>query len=85
MTSFSANFGDRPTEEKNGVYIFRIKGSIYHQIGALVRVNERPKYLQLYIYDTQNEIENRLQINPTLDRNVLQSLHNMLDRVNPFV
>jgi hypothetical protein len=40
---------------------FVISGQNYHRIGSLVPTDgSRPKFAQLYIYDTQNEISNRL-------------------------
>lgn len=39
---------------------FVISGQNYHRIGSLVpNVGETPKFAQLYVYDTQNEIQNR--------------------------
>lgn len=40
---------------------FVISGQNYHRIGTLLpSEGERPKFAQLYIYDTQNELSNRL-------------------------
>ncbi|MCI16026.1 ATP-dependent DNA helicase PIF1 [Trifolium medium] len=40
---------------------FVIYGQNYHQLGSLVpSPGQRPKFAQLYIYDTQNEIPSRL-------------------------
>ncbi|XP_074350193.1 uncharacterized protein LOC141689735 [Apium graveolens] len=49
-----------------------------------------PNFCQLYVYDTQNEIENRLKVvgqvnGNSIDRDVLQGILNMLDEVNPLV
>ncbi|CAG8622474.1 13668_t:CDS:2 [Dentiscutata erythropus] len=46
----------------DGVYTFRVHGGIYHSIESLLPDNETPKFLQLYINDTENETENRLTI-----------------------
>lgn len=42
-------------------------------------------YAQLYIYDAQNELSNRLRFAPQLNREVTERLQVMLHRVNPFV
>ncbi|KAL7258628.1 hypothetical protein ACSBR1_004697 [Camellia fascicularis] len=42
---------------KNGMYTFRAKGQIYHYINSLQPPNTRPKYLQLYFYETENELQ----------------------------
>jgi hypothetical protein len=40
---------------------FVISGQNYHRIGSLIPEDgRRPKFCQLYIYDTQNELSNRL-------------------------
>lgn len=40
---------------------FVISGQNYHRIGSLIPGDgNRPKFAQLYIYDTENEISNRL-------------------------
>lgn len=45
----------------------------------------KPRYLQLYIYDTDNEIDNGLVENENLERDIVQNLGHILDRYNPFV
>ena len=41
--------------------IFRIGGQNHHYLGNLIPPNnQRPKFAQLYIYDTEDEINNRL-------------------------
>ena len=44
----------------------------------------KPQFLQIYIYDTENELENRLQQFENLDRTVLQELQEMVKEVNPY-
>ncbi|KAJ0254528.1 Helitron helicase-like domain-containing protein, partial [Hirschfeldia incana] len=44
-----------------GPYTIRIQGQTYHRIGSLIpRQGRLPEYLQLYIFDTSNEVRNRL-------------------------
>ncbi|PWA60813.1 hypothetical protein CTI12_AA376740 [Artemisia annua] len=60
MTSFGAQIDDTINNGR-GPYVFKVSGEIRHQIGALCPPdNERPNFLQLYIYDTRNEVANRL-------------------------
>lgn len=41
---------------------FIISGQNYHRIGSLLpQEGHAPKFAQLYIYDTKNEVENRLK------------------------
>lgn len=45
----------------NGPSNFVISGQNYHRIGSLLPTKgEQPKFSQLYIYDTQNEVQNRV-------------------------
>ncbi|CAH9085626.1 unnamed protein product, partial [Cuscuta epithymum] len=40
--------------------IFKLHGQNYHLIGSLLPPpGARPKFAQLYIYDTENEVQNR--------------------------
>ncbi|KAL4563839.1 hypothetical protein LXL04_027887 [Taraxacum kok-saghyz] len=68
---------------RDGVYTFRVCGGIYHRIDQLVPRDGRPRYLQLYFYDSENEMLNRLEW-PNLDREIVQILTRVLAS-NPYV
>jgi hypothetical protein len=76
-----------------GPYIFRINGQIHHRIGSLLPdPGQPPQYAELYIFDTKNEIENRIKAlhreehqETDIDPNIVQELKNMLDKCNPLV
>uniref|UniRef100_A0A803N7C8 Helitron helicase-like domain-containing protein n=1 Tax=Chenopodium quinoa TaxID=63459 RepID=A0A803N7C8_CHEQI len=72
---------------QHGVYTFRAQGSIYHKIGGLFpsTSESRPRFLQLYIYDTEHEVENRLAENNTIRQDIVEKIKAILDRCNPFV
>jgi len=93
FTSMGGNI-DKTINKGEGPYVFRINGQIHHRIGSLLHEtdNTRPKFAELYIFDTQNEIQNRIEaitredpddndINPY----IVQELKNMLDQYNPLV
>src|SRR6266542_497275 len=42
-------------------------------------------FSQLYIYDTENETRNRLNMMQNLDATILQNLQDMLNTVNPYI
>lgn len=43
-----------------GPYVFRLHGQNYHSIGSLLpELANPPKFAQLYIFDTDNEVDNR--------------------------
>ncbi|CAG8759838.1 7482_t:CDS:2, partial [Gigaspora margarita] len=46
--------------------------------------NEIPKFIQLYIYDTEHETSNRLAIMPKLYQDTLETIKLILDQFNPF-
>ncbi|XP_058732948.1 uncharacterized protein LOC131604533 [Vicia villosa] len=65
----------------------RIQGQTCHRIGSLLPPQgQKPKFAQLYIYDTENEVENRmhgLRNKENIDENVVNQLSNMLYEFNP--
>jgi hypothetical protein len=74
------NKGDRP-------YVSKINGQIHHRIGSLVPSdNNELQYAELYIFDTQNEIRNRIKAlhkeEPSeidIDPEIVRQLKEMLD------
>ncbi|KAL4582397.1 hypothetical protein LXL04_006945 [Taraxacum kok-saghyz] len=59
------------------------RDGIYHRIDQLVPRDGRPRYLQLYFYDSENEMLNRLEW-PNLDSEIVQILTRVLAS-NPYV
>lgn len=60
FTSLGAKL-DRSINNGRGPPSIRIQGQSCHLIGSLLPIpGHTPKFAQLYIYDTQNEIQNRL-------------------------
>jgi hypothetical protein len=62
MFSFTSMGGkvDSSVNKGKGPFVFRLKGQNYHSIGSLLPLEgQKPKFSQLYIYDTENEVENR--------------------------
>ena len=62
MFSFTSMGGevDYSVNRGRGPFVFRIGGENYHSIGSLLpNDGSTPKFSQLYIYDTDNEISNR--------------------------
>jgi hypothetical protein len=63
MFSFTSLGGqiDCSKDDSPGPPHFVISGQNYHRICSLVpKIGQPPRFAQLYIYDTQNEIRNRL-------------------------
>jgi hypothetical protein len=80
---------DRSVNDGRG---FKICGQVHHRIGSLLPPDDGPpKFVQLYIYDTTNEIRNRLQslnsedsAHESLNPSIVNALMQMLKH-NPFV
>jgi hypothetical protein len=52
---------DNRVSRGRGPPTLRIQGQACHRIGTMLpEPGEQPKYAQLYIYDTENEIDNRI-------------------------
>lgn len=63
MFAFTSMGGkiDNSPNTGNSPPIFKLHGQNYHLIGGLVPTeNTTPKFAQLYIYDTENEVANRI-------------------------
>lgn len=92
FTSMGADVDDS-LNHGGGPYVFKINGQVHHRIGALLPNENTPtKFAQLYIYDTQNEIQNRMCAilseggDPSaLDPVIAAELMQMLDECIPLV
>nr|GEZ78648.1 DNA helicase PIF1, ATP-dependent [Tanacetum cinerariifolium] len=90
MTSVGANI-DKSINNGKGLYVFRISGQIYHWIGSMCpEEGQSPRFLQLYIYDTTNEVKNRLsrfngQHESELKEEIVEGLIECLDNHNALV
>lgn len=92
FTSMGADVNDS-LNHGGGPYVFKINGQVHHHIGALLPKENTPtKFAQLYIYDTQNEIQNRMCAilseggDPSaLDPVIAAELMQMLDECIPLV
>ena len=78
------NVSNEDFERNKGVYTFKIQGAVYHNLGPLLPTNKDPSFAQIYFYDTDNEINNRLKIANQLNSSTLQKLQTMIHDVNPF-
>ncbi|GJT10490.1 ATP-dependent DNA helicase RRM3-like protein [Tanacetum coccineum] len=82
-----------------GPYVFRLHGQTYHSMGSLLpKEGAPPKFVQLYIYDTKNEIENRAsslshssassapsKSKHPVDRDIIRQLKDVLDTLSDLV
>ncbi|XP_074328080.1 uncharacterized protein LOC141665994 [Apium graveolens] len=71
-------------------YCFKVLGVNYHNIGSLVLTDDNtPKFCQLYIYDTEDKINNRINAvngcRDVVNEEIVQVLLHMLDEHNKLV
>ena len=60
FTSMGGKVDEKINNQGRAPYVFRLHGQTYHSIGSLIpEQGAPPKFAQLYIYDTDNETENR--------------------------
>nr|AWA44617.1 UPI0001A86C63 related cluster [Saccharum spontaneum] len=66
---------DRSMNDGHGPLVFKICDQIHHRIGSLLPPDGRPpKFIQLYIYDTANEIST---VQTTLSTNIFLLPNNL--------
>ncbi|CAG8569017.1 11800_t:CDS:2, partial [Acaulospora colombiana] len=88
FASVGIRFDHKLTNMKSGIYTFHVQGSFYHRIDLLLpESSSEPHYLQMYIWDTQNELHHRTNIIPNSNLNpaIVQALKEMFGEVNPYV
>ncbi|XP_027077088.2 uncharacterized protein [Coffea arabica] len=84
FTSLGVHYDKNFSRRNNGIYTFRVQGQIYHFINPLVpSEGERATNLQLYFYDTQHEIANRMAISSKFRESIIQQLKDILHD-NPY-
>ncbi|XP_040362207.1 uncharacterized protein LOC112165742 isoform X3 [Rosa chinensis] len=88
FTSMGATI-DKKINTGSGPYVFKISGQIHHLMGSILPSNgECPKYAQLYVCDTKNEVSNRIKaIDPThansnIKSDIVEGLIKMFDENN---
>jgi hypothetical protein len=76
---------DHSVNDDRGPHVFKINGQVHHRIGSLIPSDgSPPKFIQLYVYDTTHEIQNRMQSLESadgscnsLDPNTIEALKNI--------
>lgn len=93
MFAFTSTGGyvDNSINKGGSPYVYRLNGINHHMFGSLIPNNgEDPKFCQLYIYDTVNEVKNRMKWvdvkeSEKLDEEIVRGLLQMLDECNVLV
>ncbi|XP_055961830.1 uncharacterized protein LOC126681473 [Mercurialis annua] len=91
MFAFTSAGGriDYDINKNPGPYVFRISGQNHHVMGSLLpNEGEKPKFAQLYVFDTENEMNNRISCmnknncSKPIDQNIVENLIQMFDSHN---
>nr|GEV99451.1 retrotransposon-like protein [Tanacetum cinerariifolium] len=99
FTSMGGKVDNSVNRQGRGPYVFCLHGQTYHNMGSLLpQEGDPPKFTQLYIYDTYNEIDNRARAlsnssgssgrsnskNP-IDRDIMNEVKDVLDTSSDLV
>ncbi|OMO88273.1 hypothetical protein COLO4_20331 [Corchorus olitorius] len=86
------SLGEKIDDTRNstaGPFVFSVNGLTYHKIGSMLPLEgETPKFAQLYVYDTEHEVQNRTNAvcrNPdsnAINHEIVGGLSRMLDETN---
>ncbi|KYN10408.1 ATP-dependent DNA helicase PIF1, partial [Trachymyrmex cornetzi] len=85
FASFNANLITFK-ERRPGPYCFKIQGQIYYQINTSLYAepNENPTNGQLFIVDSNEAVEHRINKNSKLDLEILKKLEHIMRKSNVF-
>ncbi|XP_027177658.1 uncharacterized protein LOC113776796 [Coffea eugenioides] len=83
FTSFTAKYDSELTKNTKGVYIFRVQGQVYHFLNGLVRSDDTASGIQLYFFDTDEELAKRVAASDKLRATTLRLLMRILSD-NPY-
>ena len=72
--SFAAKYDHDSTKNNRGIYTFLVQGQVYNLLSSLVLSAEKPVDIQLYFYDDEEELSNRLYNSSNLQESTLKLL-----------
>nr|XP_033512775.1 uncharacterized protein LOC108945664 [Nicotiana tomentosiformis] len=81
--SLGVNYDKALAKRNHGIYTFKVQGQTYHFINDLIPSNRHPRNLQLYFYDDNTEMLNRMTSSSILRQSVVEKLTNIL-KINPY-
>ncbi|KAL5190681.1 ATP-dependent DNA helicase PIF1 [Glycine soja] len=86
FTSVGIKF-DKSINHSRGPPTIRIQGQPCHKIGSMLPMSgKEPKFAQLYIFDTENEVQNRINAISSphnhIQEHIISQLSEMLDEYN---
>ena len=82
LMSFTSCGANIQTSEGQGIFSLRIHGEMYHRIDSLLPKETTPKFLQLYFYETDNELANRQNAISNLNQKIIEDLMKVMRKYN---
>ncbi|KAG5588307.1 hypothetical protein H5410_048741 [Solanum commersonii] len=83
FTSLGVTYDKALAKRYHGIYTFRVQGQMYHFIPDLLSSSEKPKNLQLYFYDNESELANRMAYSVHISESTVKKLMTILSK-NPY-
>ncbi|KAL6557446.1 hypothetical protein OROMI_017796 [Orobanche minor] len=83
FSSLGITYDETLAKSNKGIYTLRIQGAVYHFIRDLMPAEGRGRQLQLYFYDPENELQNRLSQSGNLDLHILEDIIELM-KLNPY-
>ncbi|GAN06831.1 hypothetical protein MAM1_0137c06321 [Mucor ambiguus] len=87
----NADLDRRYADNQHGAYAFRIHGGVCHLMSSVLisekdNAVQQPRFAQIYIFDSRNELQNRMNVagNQDVSREIMRILQNIMHEVNPF-
>ncbi|CEP09841.1 hypothetical protein [Parasitella parasitica] len=95
FTSVNANLDRTVANNISRAYTFRINGSVHHLMTSFLVPSDgmssiatsQPKFAQIYIFETENELRNRMNVagNSKVNKGTMAIFQGGMHDVNPFV
>ncbi|XP_022853134.1 uncharacterized protein LOC111374654 [Olea europaea var. sylvestris] len=83
FTSFGVKYDKEFFKAYRGIYTFRVQGQVYHYVNRLMPEKKMSFYMQLYFYDTENELQNRMKSSENFVECAFLVLIEIL-KINPY-
>nr|GMD70485.1 uncharacterized protein LOC109183853 isoform X1 [Ipomoea batatas] len=74
------NYDKKLTRRNKEIYTFKVQGQMHHFINDLMLGDQPPKNLQLYVFDTNHEVENIINGADQMEASVVENLIDVLGR-----
>ncbi|KAL6536884.1 hypothetical protein OROHE_012468 [Orobanche hederae] len=83
FSSLGIRYDETLVKSNKGIYTLRIQGAVYHFIRDLLPAEGHGRQLQLYFYEPEHELQNRLSHSGDLDVHILEDIIDLM-RLNPY-